>query len=234
MDVLDKLRARTRTLGVARTALFLLQRSLRTLSFGTVVFHLFYLHIQPVRATPVLSERLRAGLTIRPLETGEAEQAAFVVPINMVTAWFERGDTCLAAYRGDDLVGLMWLHFGPFDEVLVRCQFVPTPSDRVGWDFNLHVVSHERGGLVLAALWDAANHFLRARGCDWTASATSVFNSGSLRAHARLGAHHVGSAFFLRLGPFQITVATLPPFVHFSLHPAQIPTIYVAAPDTAR
>lgn len=221
-------------MGSARTALFLVQRLLLKLSFGTVALHLFYLYVQPVRGKPLLSERWRAGLEVRPVARDEADKVAFVQSLAEVTARLERGDLCLAAHRGDDVVGYFWLAFGPFDESEVRCRFVPTPADRVGWDYDLHVPPRERGGVVFAALWDGANAALGASGRAWTASQVSAFNGASIRAHRGLGAQRVGSVLFLCLGPVQLTVATVAPFLHLSLRAGAAPTIVVAAPEEAR
>lgn len=201
------------------------------LTFDTVAPHYFYLYVQPLHAAPLLPERLRAGLTIRPLESHEAEQVALVRPHNPVMAWFERGDICLGAHRGDELVGHIWLHFGPFDDVTSRIRFVPTPTDVVSWDLDIHVVPHERAGLVFAALWDAASELLRERGYEWTASYVSAFNGPSLRAHERLGARRVGTVVFFRLGPFQVTATSLEPRFNISFHPKMTPTIAVTVPE---
>ena len=233
MTMLDNIRRRWRSAGVAMTAFFLFRRLMMALSFRTVVLQFFYLFVQPVRATPLLSERMRSGLIIRPLDPSEAQKATFVDPLSVVTERLERGDICLAAFRSDNLVGYIWLHFGPFKDTTSRCYFIPTPPDRVSWDLDIYIVMSERGGVVLVALWDAANELLRSKGCDWTASWISAFNGPSLRAHERLGARRVGTVVFLRLGFFQITAVTPRPFIHISFDPDRIPTIAVSAPDGA-
>ena len=231
MNLLDNLRLHWRTVGAAKTVFFVLQRTIRRLTFETIAPHFFYLLVQPVHAAPLLPERLRAGVTIRSIELGEANEVTFLRSLSEVKARLEGGDICLAAYRGDEFVGYFWLHFGPFVDEVSRCRFVPTPTDRVAWDYDLYILSHERGGIVLAALWDAANEVLRSRGYDWTESWISALNGPSFRAHERLGARRLGTVFFMRLGALQITLSSLPSHVHVSLNSARIPTIVVTAPE---
>ncbi len=231
MNLLDNLRLHWRTVGAPKTVFFVLQRTIRRLTFETIAPYIFHLLVQPVHAAPLLPEHLRAGVTIRSIALGEANEVTFLRSLSELKARLEGGDICLAAYRGDEFVGYFWLHFGPFVDEVSRCRFVPTPTDRVAWDHDLYILSHERGGIVLAALWDAANEVLRSRGYDWTESFVSALNGPSLRTHERLGARRLGTVFFMRVGALQITLSSLPSHVHVSLNSARMPTIVVVVPE---
>ena len=79
-------------------------------------------------------------------------------------------------------------------------------------------------------LWSTAMERMRAQGISWSASRISAFAPGSLAAHRRMGAAVVGQAFFFVAFGLQLTVATLRPFLHLSLHNASRPEIRVSAP----
>ena len=74
-------------------------------------------------------------------------------------------------------------------------------------------------GLAFVALWNGANKFLYPRGIRYTFSRLTRFNLASRRAHRHLGWKRVGSASFLQLWSFETMVATVPPFVSFSMVP---------------
>ena len=82
----------------------------------------------------------------------------------------------------------------------------------------------------LARLWQATDARLAAQGVRWSFSRIALANPASMAAHQRMGAQRVGLAGFLVLGPWQVAVFSLPPFVHVSLHAGSRPTVQLRAP----
>jgi hypothetical protein len=64
-------------------------------------------------------------------------------------------------------------------------------------------------------------------------SRISAFNAGSRASHGRLGAVLLGSAVFLRCGDWQLTVASLAPFVHLSRDAESMPHFKLTPPAAA-
>ena len=57
-----------------------------------------------------------------------------------------------------------------------------------------------------------------------------MFNPQSSSSHARLGAVYLGRAVFLIIGPVQLTVSSLAPFLHLGLTEASTPEIWLNPP----
>ena len=120
-------------------------------------------------------------------------------------------------------MGFLWLLLGSYQEDEVRARYVPLPTGRAAWDFDVYVAPESRLGLTFPRLWDGANGVLRENDMLWSCSRISPFNVGSLAAHARLGTLSLGSAIFLCAGRWQITFASIPPYFHLSSHPGSFP-----------
>ena len=116
-----------------------------------------------------------------------------------------------------------------YDEDEVRCEDVLVPHGEVAWDFDAHVAPEFRMSRVFVQLWEAANEYLRLQGYRWTASRISAFNPASLASHKRFGAEHCHTALFLVVGPFQLTLLSLAPFVHVSARQASRPALVLHA-----
>ena len=209
---------------------YYLDRALARLTGGACRFHLYRLLMQPAVTLPRLPERLLGAIAVRPAAVEEAEALAIEVPAAEIRARLARGDAGFAAWREGRAVGHLWLSLGAYDETEVRCRFRPAPAGLTAWDYDLYIAPDHRGGPAFAALWTAADAWLRAAGRHWTASRVAAHNTASLAAHRRLGARVVGSAAFLKVGPCQLTAATLRPFLHFTLRRTRRPTITVTAP----
>ena len=137
---------------------------------------------------------------------------------------YRQGAQCLVARDKSGMVGWIWLlrHGCQEDEVRARYALA---SNQSSWDLDVWVAPAQRGGLVFARLWEEANSVLHAQGVRWTCSRISRFNRASLAAHARLGTHGLGTATFLRCGNWQWMAASLPPYVHLSRHPDDVPRL---------
>ncbi len=141
-----------------------------------------------------------------------------------------QGAVCFAAFKEEDVIGCLWLCLSPYDEDEVRCRYRPAPAGEASWDFDVYLMPAHRSGLGFARLWDEANAYLRQRGIAFSWSRISAFNPTSLASHARLGARVAGQATFLRLGPCQLMLASLPPRWHLSFRPTDRPSITLQNP----
>ncbi|KAB8049893.1 hypothetical protein GCN74_27335 [Janthinobacterium sp. FT14W] len=175
---------------------------------------------QSIQVTPCLAEAdLPAGPMRRP---------------GVLRERYRQGAQCLVAHGGQQpdaaMAGWIWLlrHGCQEDEVRARYALASSQSS---WDLDVWVHPAQRGGLVFARLWEEANAVLYAQGVRWSCSRISRFNRASLGAHARLGTHALGTATFVRCGRWQWMAASLPPYLHLSRRPDDIPCL---AFDTSR
>jgi len=145
-------------------------------------------------------------------------------PPEIAAARFRQGGCSIAAWKGGDLAAILWYQFGAYEEDEVRVRYC-LPSPHSCWDYDVFVQPHMRLGTAFCRLWDEAHRQMRARGVRWTCSRISAFNPGSLRAHLRLGAVHLGSATFLALGRWQLMIATRTPYLHVSGGPSSRPKL---------
>lgn len=143
---------------------------------------------------------------------------------------YRQGAQCLVARDKSGMAGWIWLQRHGCQEDEVRARYA-LASQQSSWDLDVWVHPGQRGGLVFARLWEEANAVLHAQGVRWSCSRISRFNRASLGAHARLGTHALGTATFIRCGRWQWMAASLPPYVHLSRHPDDIPCL---AFDTSR
>ena len=137
---------------------------------------------------------------------------------------YRQGAQCLVARDKSGMAGWIWLlrHGCQEDEVRARYALA---SQQSSWDLDVWVHPEQRAGLVFARLWEEANAVLHAQGVRWSCSRISRFNRASLGAHARLGTHALGTATFIRCGRWQWMAASLPPYVHLSRRPDDIPCL---------
>jgi len=227
--MLQKFRTTVGELGVPGTALYAAHRLMSRLGGGTGVYHYDFL-VQPVRAAPLLPPGLGRSIDVRPIGAGDALLAAMPVRPDVVDYRFAQSAECLGATRDGILIGYLWLCCGPYEEDEVRCHFVPSPPGQAAWDFDVFVEPRHRLGPAFACLWDAAHAVLRARGITHTFSRISRYNVASQRAHARLAARCVGSAVFVRVGPWQVMVSSVRPRAHVALGRTARPVIRLDLP----
>ena len=142
---------------------------------------------------------------------------------------YRQGAQCLVARSSHDagksgMAGWIWLLRHGYQEDEVRARYA-LASQQSSWDLDVWVHPEQRGGLVFARLWEEANAVLHAQDVRWSCSRISRFNRASLGAHARLGTHALGTATFIRCGRWQWMAASLPPYVHLSRRPDDIPCL---------
>lgn len=222
------------SLGLCDRMLYIASRALARVTSGRVRLVKYRFVAAPVPRASAAAIRSRGGRTaIARVYPGDALARQFPRPAQVIERRFASEATCLAARIDDRFVGYAWLQFGPYDEDEVRCRYVTLPPERTSWDFDVYVDPAHRMGRTFVRLWDAAYALLRERGIEWTLSRISAFNAESLRAHARFGARAIGTAVFVCAGRFQLTLASIPPFVHAARDARRRPQFLLRAPAAA-
>jgi len=188
----------------------------------------YFVVAQPVHPRPLLSRRRGGDFTFREVCPGQPALDEMPLERETLDFRFAQGARCFGLFRDGGLIAYIWLQTGPFDEDVVRCRFEPQPPDCTCWDFDVYVRPTDRLTPAFLRLWDAANARLRAEGVSYSLSRISAFNLASLRSHRRLGAEVVGRTDFLTLGPVQLLISTLRPFLHLSLSRRSRPRIPVS------
>jgi hypothetical protein len=198
--------------GFLATALYIGDRLLRGSRVGRI--HFYRIDRQPVPDKPLLPPHRGRQFEIRRLEANESALAQTPRPPAVIATRFQQGSVGLGGFQGDALVGMIWLHLGPYPEDEVRCLFVPDKS--TAWDFDVYVVPELRSSFLFARLWDTAFTYLREQNIVSTVCRVSAWNQASIQAHRRLGATRLSSAVFIVIGPAQLMLATQAPYCHVS------------------
>lgn len=214
-------------LGWFNLSLFVLNKFLVTLSKGRLRFYRYYMIAQPVSKTALLPPGRGKKIEIRLIHEQDEIIRQFPRSATAIQKRFEQGGKCLVAFNGEQFIGFLWLLLGSYQEDEVRARYTPLPEGRVAWDFDVYVAPDFRFGLAFPRLWDEANRFLNENNILWSCSRISAFNKGSLGAHARLGTLSLGSAIFFYAGQWQITLASISPYFHLSLHSGSFPEFHL-------
>lgn len=228
--LLGKIRELVRELGLSRALCYLLHR-VGARSGGLLAVHSYLLVAQPVPAAPLLSPRRGCSIVVRRLDPQDALLLKLPLDESVLAYRASQGAVCFAAFKGEVIIGCLWLCLSPYDEDEVRCRYRPAPVGKASWDFDVYLAPEHRSGLGFARLWDEANNFLRRRGVAFSWSRISAFNPVSLASHARLGARVAGQATFLRVGPCQLMITSLPPRWHLSFRRTHRPSIILHNPS---
>ncbi|RMF08990.1 MAG: GNAT family N-acetyltransferase [Alphaproteobacteria bacterium] len=209
-----KLRRASRELGFWNAICYAIDQALYArLGWGGLTRYRFY--AQPVPDPP--ERPLRMGKqAVRALELGDPAFADLPLDDDVLRFRFGQGAVCLGIVEEGRVVACLWFCFRRYHEDMVRATYVLEPGDETAWDFDVYVAPSHRAGRTFARLWQAGNDYLRGRGVGWSLSRISTYNQPSIAAHERLGARPVGQATFLNLGPLQVMVASLRPWIHFS------------------
>lgn len=216
MSAINRARISIQELGTVNAILLALNRFLRGLSRGRARIFKYYFVGQPVAPVALLKKKT-GSIVIRKIEKDDAEVHAFPRPQTVIRDRFQQGAHCFAAYNGGQFAGYIWLMLKTYNEDEVRCSYLPLPVGLSAWDFDVHVETPYRLGRLFARLWDTANEFLLSHGFKWTLSRISAFNPISLASHVRMGSKILGSAIFFCVGSWQLMLASVYPFIHFSI-----------------
>ena len=187
---------------------------------------------QPVLNSRLLPERRSKSIAVRQIPADDPLLQGLPLSPETLAHRTDAGIVCIAAFKESELVGCQWLTLGGHEDEQFRVRLVPQPEASSVWDFDIYLDPTQRSTFVFARLWDATFEFLTKRGVRWSMSYISTFNPGSLASHRRLGALPVGRALFVRLGPWQLILTSLRPFILISSGPNSRPTLRVPAPKT--
>lgn len=227
--IITKWKTAVAELGFINTLLYGLDRLLSPLGDRSGLYK-YYLVAQPVPDAPQLPAHRGKNIEVRQIQQHDAVLEHMPRPKAVIESHFRQGAICLGAFKDDELQGYAWIKLGTYEEDEVRCHFVPMPEGVSAWDFDVYLYPKHRIGFAFARLWDEVNAWLRGHNSEWTMSRISAFNKGSLASHQALGACHRGSATFMVIGSWQLMLATVSPFIHFSVTAKSAPTIRVHPP----
>ena len=230
MSRLDSaIRGSVGSLGWGNGLLYTLARALDTATGGRCRLFKYYFVVQPVPAHPLMA--LPKVSRTRVFQASPADDIIrrFPRPTDVIARRFTDGAVCFVAENAGNLVGFIWIRLDRYDEDEVRCEYLLDPVGQLAWDFDAWVAPEFRMSRAFVQLWEGANEFLRGHGYLWTASRISAFNPASMASHRRFGAEHRHTAFFLVVGPFQLALLSLRPYVHLSAGRAGRPAVVLRA-----
>jgi hypothetical protein len=202
-----------RQIGWVNCGWYALSRFLALSTAGRVTLFRYYITAQPVTTIP-FSKGRGAAIDVREVMEGELDASQFDRPAAIIAERFRRGARCLAAYKGNNLLGYLWFTLGDYQEDEVRALF--SPDNSAAWDFDVQIFPQYQLTMAFPRLWDSANVLLHSLGVRWSCSRISAFNAASGAAHRRMGAKPISTAVFLVCGNWQLTLATQMPFVQLS------------------
>ena len=190
----------------------------------------YYVVAQPVPARRLLPEKRGKNILVLQIDHDHPLISQLPRPRDEIVRRFAGGALCFLATRADRIIGHLWVTQSPYREPFHRCEFVLRSPGQTAWDFDMWIAPDERLGVAFARLWDQCNSYLRERGVTWTCSRVSAFNPASLKAHERLGMRVMHSLICLGVGPVQLLIADVAPFLALSFSPRTLPVIEVTAP----
>ena len=231
MHPLRKFKALIQELGAGTAVLYAFAWVLQKTGKSNRLFH-YHLVAQPLDRR-ILPPRRGASIEVRELSPRDPRLKELELDDDVLAYREGQGSICFAAFKKGDIIGCLWFCLGPYEEDEVRCLFVPLPAGEAVWDYGAYIHPDHRSSLAFARLWDEASAHLRERGVRWTLSRILAFNARSLRSHSALGAQTLATATFLVLGPLQLTLCSLSPWVHLSLTQAKRPRLAVRSPACA-
>ncbi|BBL35979.1 hypothetical protein Nstercoris_02258 [Nitrosomonas stercoris] len=214
-------------LGWVNTGFLVLSRLLASVSSNNIRIFKYQLVAQPVNNKPFLSPTRGRKIVIRQIDMRDPAISYFPRPLSVIQQRFKDGAICLSAFKDGAFVGFIWLMLGPYQEDEVRADYIPLPAKRAVWDFDVYVHPDYRLGFTFLRLWDEANQLLSKNGFEWSCSRISSFSARSSKSHAHLGTIILGQAVFIKLVNWQVTFASIKPYIHISLSPDSFPKFHL-------
>lgn len=196
--------------------LYLLHRGLSRLSGGRVSLPIYLFCAQPIAAGAVAGLRQQSDVVVRKVAADDPLVEAFPRSPAIVRQRYANGAICYAVTVKNEFAGHIWLNRLHYDEDEVRCRYCLPDSQSV-WDFDVYVAPRFRVGRTMARLWDATAADLHAGGVRWSFSRISLYNPGSVRSHERLGAVHLATGVFLKMGALEVALFSRRPWPHVSV-----------------
>ena len=208
---------------------YLAVRALSRLSGDRIKMIRYHFVAQPVPADagPV---RTSERSPIRQIGVDDPLVAQFPRSGKVLARRFGNADECFAAQVGDRFAGYLWLAYAHYDEDTVRARYILDDPTRSAWDYDVYVDPDFRMGRTFSRLWSAANHHLAQKGVRWSFSRIDAANPASLDSHRQLGVQLLHSATFLLVGRWQLTLASIQPFIHVSGKPEDVPRFVLKPP----
>lgn len=204
-----------RQMGLAGWAAYAVDNVLQRITAGTVRFKILHFYFQPSDSTG-LPARSDDSMHVGPIAPCQADPDAFERRPEVIAERFRNGSTCIAAIKGKELLGFMWLQFGSMYAPDLRMRLDIGNRSDLAWDYDMFIRPKYRLGKVFGRLWAGANEELRRRGCIGTLSGVLIENRASARAHVRLGARKIGWVAMICIGRTRINISSLRPWVSLS------------------
>ena len=214
-------------IGYFNTVFFLVHRIFVKLFNGKLRIQKYYLTAQPVTKQALLPPNRGKKIMVRQINRDDPIVGTFPRPDSIIENRFDNGAVCLVAFKENTFVGYIWFMFGAYQEDEVRAKFAPLPDLTTVWDFDVYVHPDYRLGHTFLRLWDESNRFLLDRQIEWSCSRISAFNAHSINVHKKLGVLNLGQVIFFCIGDCQLTLATLFPYIHVSIHLNSYPTFFI-------
>lgn len=225
--MLQKIKVLNRQLGFLNTILYLINYFLLRFKIPLRVIK-YYFVAQRLNEKSLLPDRRGRNFEVSDIPSKIGAHPC-PRPNSVIVDRYRQGAVCLAAYKEQEFAGCFWYVKDKYKEDEVNCLYELDCINSV-WDFDVYVAPKFRMSPVFLKLWDVASTQLIEQGIDWSLSRISAFNAGSISSHIRMGAESVGWACFICMGSFQITIASIFPFLHFSLNKSSYPVFSLMPP----
>lgn len=198
-------------LGMLGTFSYVLARAAQ--ASGVAAFHRYAIVSQPRAQLPDMPAGYRVeALDAAALGALAAAGQRIDAPAEVQALRFAAGLTCLGAFnRKDQLVGVIWLGTGRYDEDEVQVRFLL--PEHCCWDTGLWIAPKFRLGRAFAALWAGTGAWMGLRGLTHSLSRVSDYNLPAILSHKRMGARTLAHHTFIRVGTWQWSTHTRPRLV---------------------
>ncbi len=230
-DKLSRVKAAVRAFGWGTATLYALSRALNRFcpyfSIGK-----YYVVARPTSYQRLLTADRDTGIMVLQITGDHPLIDALPRQRDEIARRFAGGAVCFLATRDNRVTGHLWVTLSPYREPFHRCEFAPQPPGRSAWDFDMWIAPEERLGFTFARLWDQCNSYLLGKGVSWTCSCVSAFNLSAIRAHQRMGMRKMHTLVFWSVGPVELLLANVAPYIALSLSRSTFPLIKVTAPAT--
>jgi GNAT superfamily N-acetyltransferase len=217
-----------RELGSFDASLYAVAVVLNRASVGRARLVKYYLTMQPVAQSDLTPARRGRHIVVREIGADEALALDVERPKSVIEARLAHGGRCLVAEKDGRLLGFQWFTLQDYPEDDVRCLFRLGAADGCAWDYDIFVYPEHRTQPVFLRLWDRCNALLRQSRIRWSLSRINAFNAGSKKSHERLGATVIASAYFLCVGPLQVSLFSCAPWFHVAAREDRRPTVHAS------
>ena len=203
-------------MGLLGWSAYAIDRVMDRITGGRVRFKVVCFYFQPINPKEILAHTPSDTIRVGPITRDQASTEAFERRSEVLDERFGNGSVCIAALKGEELLGFMWLQFGPLHATELRLILDVAGRKDLAWDYDLFIRPKYRLGRAFLRLWAATNEELRKRGSAGTLSGILLENGASVRAHSRLGAKRIGWAALLSVCSAQLNISSLRPWISVS------------------